>query len=103
MLLRQFSAESCDKLHSVFDGCTFYSCYWIFFLIKLSYLEEFNYEQQITCLHCQAGAAVANAELGLTTVIAEVKALNWAIMQNSSVVMDSLKESAQKCTYQPIV
>jgi hypothetical protein len=45
----------------------------------------------------QAGAAVAAAQAGMTAAISTVKAVNWGVMQNTSIVMDALKDSASKC------
>jgi hypothetical protein len=45
----------------------------------------------------QAGAAVAAAQVGMTAAISTVKAVNWGVMQNTSIVMDTLKDSANKC------
>uniref|UniRef100_A0A7S0MEX6 Uncharacterized protein n=1 Tax=Cryptomonas curvata TaxID=233186 RepID=A0A7S0MEX6_9CRYP len=43
-----------------------------------------------------AGAAVAAAQVGMTASISTVKAVNWGVMQNTSLVMDTLKDSANK-------
>jgi hypothetical protein len=48
-------------------------------------------------LKLQAGAAVAAAQVGMTAAISTVKAVNWGVMQNTSIVMDTLKDSANKC------
>ena len=37
------------------------------------------------------------AQVGMTTAIATVKSVNWGVMQNTSVVMDTLKDAANKC------